>query len=526
MKKIKYIATLCILGLMITVSTTGALQSANLKTYSSNKDAENLIGIMSTPVKLDVKFQPININAMSIGTDTQVTSSDLDEGHPSIGLDHNDNPFMLYDGKEDIRTSDIYIRQSPDGGETWPEELIGHWDLPDTSDINPEISFYEDGTSAVGTHASWEEDTYLPIHLYENIDDPSTWNMVGFERDTANYVLDTAVATKGNTILALADIQDYDDVGCTILINWNVAAGDGDWPGVYATADTPKSNLRGGSGDPITYFCYEEKGTTGRSKITIWYTDIDEETVYTDWNQKVVAGSSSGNYTNPDIDVFGEHAYIVYMDDSKGNQDIYCRYATSPNMWTKNVVVDSSDDELYPSIVSYGEGATITFVKNGDLYVTHSIDRGTTWSTPEKINDETGTVVEEYQTVDISTSGNVVWTDNRNANTDIFYENVGMPSVPIIEIGGISGGIGVSAEIFNTGTAAANNVEWSIDIEGGLVLVGNHAEGTIPTIAADSSTTVKIPFVLGLGAVTIKVAVDGKTKDGSGTILLIFAMID
>jgi hypothetical protein len=69
------------------------------------------------------------------------------------------------------------------------------------------------------------------------------------------------------------------------------------------------------------------------------------------------------------------------------------------------------------------------------------------------------------------------------------------------------------------GTADATNVQWSIDLEGGLVIIGKHADGTISTLAAGATQTVKIGFVLGIGGVTITAAAGGSTKTASGTVL-------
>ena len=86
----------------------------------------------------------------------------------------------------------------------------------------------------------------------------------------------------------------------------------------------------------------------------------------------------------------------------------------------------------------------------------------------------------------------------------------------MIGIESISGGIGVSVVIKNSGTVAVSNVQWSIDPEGGLILVGKSEGDTIPTLAAGASVTVKIPFVL----VTIEAAADGATKSATGTVFL------
>jgi hypothetical protein len=164
-----------------------------------------------------------------------------------------------------------------------------------------------------------------------------------------------------------------------------------------------------------------------------------------------------------------------------------------------------------------GNNVFCTYIKEGNLFVIKSEDGGATWEEPQQVNEESGTVIAEPRAVEISEAG-IVWTDNRNGNKDIYYAP-GEPAPEII-IESITGGIGVSAVIKNVGNAVATNVQWSIDLEGGLILVGKNAGDTIPTIAAGTSVTVKIPFVLGFGGVTIEAAANGATKSATGTVLL------
>jgi hypothetical protein len=527
MKKITYLGTIGILGLLITVSITGALHTTNLGTYSTEKQSENWVQMNTIdikPVKLDVKAQPMGIKPLLVGTDTRITSSDLNEGHPAIDVDYNGNPFMLCNAEMDYWDSDIYMRMSPDGGETWPDEMAYIWGLEDTYATNPHISFFEDGIRAAGTHETKEQIPELNVHKYMDINDPNTWVMGTIGLDSSTYLEETAVVTSGDCVAFLVNI-DFNAQGYNIEETWEIFwtcdFEAGTYPGVFCTRETIMSNICATSGERV-YFCYQQLESNGRTRIYDIHCDLDENTEYTDWGGNVIASSATGNCTNPDIDSSGEDVYMVYMDDTSGNQDIYCRTLTPMGYWEKNVVAESQDDEMYPSIVCYGGGgATCTFIKNGDLYVTHTTDGGKTWIEPEKVNDEAGSVVEEHQTADIATSGHVVWTDNRNGNTDVYYDNVGSPSVPIIQITSISPGFGVSAVIENTGTKDATDVQWSINLDGEKVFFGEHTEGTIPTLAAGDSKKVKTGLVLGFGPVTIKVTADGKTEEESATIFLI-----
>jgi len=67
----------------------------------------------------------------------------------------------------------------------------------------------------------------------------------------------------------------------------------------------------------------------------------------------------------------------------------------------------------------------------------------------------------------------------------------------------ITGGRGVHTFIRNNGIQNATNVTWSIQLTGGFIIIGKHAEGTLDRILPDKSTTVDIPFIFGIGRTSI-----------------------
>ncbi|MGC9555023.1 MAG: hypothetical protein ACP5EK_06900, partial [Thermoplasmatota archaeon] len=153
-------------------------------------------------------------------------------------------------------------------------------------------------------------------------------------------------------------------------------------------------------------------------------------------------------------------------------------------------------------------------VKQGNLYLAKSEDGGATWEEPEQVNDQDGTVVAEAGTADISQAG-IVWTDNRNGNKDIYYAP--LPSA-IINVGTISGGMGVSATVTNTGSEPGNNIAWTISLTG-PVFVGKETTGTINTLEPGAETTISTGLVFGIGPTTITVTAGGATKTASGLVL-------
>jgi len=113
--------------------------------------------------------------------------------------------------------------------------------------------------------------------------------------------------------------------------------------------------------------------------------------------------------------------------------------------------------------------------------------------------------------------------------TQYTYEWSEVPEEPELEIGEISGGFGVSAVIKNIGNGEATDVNWSINLDGGLIILGKETTGTIASIPAEDEATVKSSLILGIGSVTITVAADcaegsPADKSANGFVILFFVI--
>ena len=112
-----------------------------------------------------------------------------------------------------------------------------------------------------------------------------------------------------------------------------------------------------------------------------------------------------------------------------------------------------------------------------------------------------------------------------NTATDTADVTITEPA-PVIEIGDITGGLlKVTAVIKNTGDADATDVDWSINLNGGLILLGKETTGTAATIPAGGQVEVTSGLILGFGKTTITVFAGGASKDQAATVLLIFIKI-
>jgi PKD repeat protein len=80
--------------------------------------------------------------------------------------------------------------------------------------------------------------------------------------------------------------------------------------------------------------------------------------------------------------------------------------------------------------------------------------------------------------------------------------------VPELEIKRVEGGLlKITANVKNVGSKDADNVQWSINLNGGLILLGRESSGTI-NIAEGSTETITTGTIFGIGSATAVVSVE------------------
>lgn len=539
MKKSLSLVSICILGLLINISAAGILQKTNDTDISTDGLLINKLEIKKiddlhatvNPMNIDATaykdastsdIKGVDVQPLTYGLDTQVTLNEQDDAHPSVGSDYADNPVILYDCKKDPTNYDIYIKRSLDMGKTWPEDMTWSWDIEETCETNPDISFMDDGIQAFGTHEVAQLEPYLYLHDYQDINNPNSWQIYNFNLfPETTYVKDTAITTYGSNTIALCCVVDLTyheyDLEDTTLIHWNTNSGKDSWPGLFMINEDgmgnskPISHLSADSGDKVLIsFQMDEPGVDSDVYVACCPGD---DMSFENWKIAAVTGGRS-NSINPNIASSGKYSYLVLQDDTYGNQDILCYTSTNGLFWTKRIITYSPDDETYPVITADGKNANCIFTKSGNLYESQTKDGGITWSIPEQINDIYGTVVEQYECADIE-GAYTAWTDNRNGNNDIYLEKVG--GIPNLKIQGVYGGFTVEAKISNFGNAPARDVQWIIELAGLVTPKGK--SGIIPKLAVGDAEIVKTDIIFGLGHVSIKVTADYTTREVDGIIL-------
>jgi len=102
---------------------------------------------------------------------------------------------------------------------------------------------------------------------------------------------------------------------------------------------------------------------------------------------------------------------------------------------------------------------------------------------------------------------------------------------PKLDIEPVSGGLfKVSTVIKNTGAIEATSVNWSITLDGGLILLGKETTNTIQTISAGGEQPINSGLILGLGqtkvTVTAEISTDSDIREQQAFLLAFFIKVN
>jgi len=477
---------------------------------------------------------------MPMDVDFQLIGLDTDDVSPSIAADRIGGVMVAADIElPDLSVTTVGFKYSSDDGATWPsDEDIVIFDLGEFPDIDlPDLDY--NGIGAFGTLVPIS-DTYMWTMDFPDVSDPEAgggWSAITWTTpNPVNYATGAGVNelyaptewAKGFVVASVDEPgRDYD-----WYCLWQ--SGEGSAYSIHYPSELPwdvgciESCVDLDTGrfyDVYEYSNYE--GYTDGLRIE-WVTlDGTSNWYLGDWSEKSI---ETGGYACPDIIADDGNCYVVY----KQNGDIMCTYThNNGGSWQTQSITETVEIERSPEITIGLDGnPTCIFTLAEDLYAVNSVDGGATWSTPERVNDNPGTVVVEYGCADLDYIFSA-WTDDRNVNDDIYFDILGIaPPLPELDIISIEGGLGVKATIKNIGDAAATNVNWSITVKGGIFgFIRKTVDGIIPTLAVDAeSDPLNTGMLFGFGEIVIEVAAtcdegvsDSETK--TGTQIIIFTKV-
>ncbi len=174
------------------------------------------------------------------------------------------------------------------------------------------------------------------------------------------------------------------------------------------------------------------------------------------------------------------------------------------------VATDPEGENVY-YYIDWGDGSAEEWI--GPYLSGESIDVSHSWS-------ELGDYGIKARAKDIH-GARGIWSDP-------FQMHIGMPS---LNIDTITGGLfNVDTVIQNTGDAEATDVQWKINLDGGLILLGKETSGEIGYMAPGNETTINSKFIFGLGTtvvtVTAEVPEDSDSRHQGASVLLFFIKVN
>jgi len=116
----------------------------------------------------------------------------------------------------------------------------------------------------------------------------------------------------------------------------------------------------------------------------------------------------------------------------------------------------------------------------------------------------------------------------RSVWSDPYNMHIGLPDIKIDKING--GILKVNTIVKNEGDAEATDVQWNINLDGGVILLGKASSGEVEYIGPNEETEINSRSIIGFGktvvTVNVEVEEDSASRNQKGFVLLFFISIN
>jgi hypothetical protein len=322
---------------------------------------------------------------------------------------------VWYDGRDG--NNEIYYKRSTDGGIIWNADvrLTNHF----ADSQYPSISAVDSLVIVV-----WRDSRIGNFELYYK---RSTDNGVSWSADTRltnNPAVQwyPSVSASGSGLYVVW--QDARDGNEEI---YGKRSSDG---GLSWGADTRLTNQTADSQNPsVSVFA--------STVDIVWFDNRDgNQEIYfnrsTDnglsWGADTRLTSNSATSWYPSISESASDVFVAWYDDRDGNNEIYYKRSTNGGVsWGADTrLTNNSFSSFDPSIAVSGSKIHVAWVDwrdgNREIYYKYSTDGGLVWSADTRLTNNPG----NSWNPSISLSAldvNVVWSDDRDGNFEIYYKN-------------------------------------------------------------------------------------------------------
>jgi len=145
------------------------------------------------------------------------------------------------------------------------------------------------------------------------------------------------------------------------------------------------------------------------------------------WGAETRLTSNSAASNNPSVAVSSSFMHVVWQDNRDANREIYYKCSTDGGVsWGTDIqLTNNFADSRYPSVSLSDSCVHVVWHDNRDgndeIYYKRSTDGGLNWGPETRLTNDSASSFD----LSISASGqvvNVVWTDTRDGNDEIYYK--------------------------------------------------------------------------------------------------------
>src|SRR4029078_244602 len=185
------------------------------------------------------------------------------------------------------------------------------------------------------------------------------------------------------------------------------------------TSELPQITSQGNN----VYVVWQDN-TTGNNDVYFAYSPDNGKTFESLRN----LSKNNGTSELPQITSQGNNVYVVWQDNTTGNNDVYFAYSPDNGKTfesLRNLSKNNGTSEL-PQITSQGNNVYVVWqdntTGNNDVYFAYSPDNGKTFESLRNLSKNNGT----SELPQITSQGNnvyVVWQDNTTGNNDVYFKS-------------------------------------------------------------------------------------------------------
>jgi len=341
---------------------------------------------------------------------------------PAVAVDSAGNLHLVWHDNTS-GNAEIYYKKSTNGGATWSTNK--RLTLTSGDSKNPAIAV----DSSDRLHIFWGD--YTPgnyeIYYRSSANGGVSWSAAKKLTSTAFDSYGPAITADSSGILHL--VWSDDTPGNAEIYYGRSTDGGITWSKprrlIWTTGDSLSPAIAFIALGNIHVFWQD--GTPGNEEI--YYKTSTDKGI--NWSANNRLTWTSGNSIQPAIAVDSSGClYVVWSDTTPGNWEIYHRKSTNNGVnWSAiKRLTWTAGGSSHPSIGVDSSGRLhvvwwdTTFGGKGEIYYRKSMDKGTTWSTTNRLTWSSGISKDPSIAVDPSGNLHVFWQDNTPGNAEIYYK--------------------------------------------------------------------------------------------------------